>query len=205
MKEFKPQENLPNVSGGPYIVTQYQQKGTTAFKPNPNFYGPKSKSAGVAFTYYTNATSMVVDMERGKLEYIDSLPYGAADAANGKPGIKVNFGAGSQVTNLGFNSNPRKSKNRELLRSAPQGGVRVRDPAPADRRRDLQRPREAVGEHPVARLEGGGVAQPGGQAPALQRREGQHNPRLARLQARRGRATGSFPPRPESSRSRRTR
>ena len=115
LKEFKPQESLPNVSGGPYIVTQYQQKGTTAFKPNPNFYGPKSKSAGVAFTYYTNATSMVVDMGRGKLEYIDSLPYGAADAANGKPGIKVNFGAGSQVTNLGFNSNPRKSRNRELL------------------------------------------------------------------------------------------
>ena len=58
---------------------------------------------------------MVADMRRGKLEYVDSLPYGAADAANGKPGIKVNFGAGSQVTNLGFNSNPKKSKNRELL------------------------------------------------------------------------------------------
>ncbi len=69
----------------------------------------------MAFTYYTNATSMVVDMRRGKLEFIDSLPYGAADAANGKPGIKVNFGAGSEVTNLGFNSNPKKSKNRELL------------------------------------------------------------------------------------------
>ena len=115
LREFRPQENLPIVAGGPYTVTQYEQKGTTAFKPNPNFYGPKPKTAGVAFTYYTNATSMVVDMERGNLEYIDSLPYGAANAAKGKPGITVTFGEGSQVTNLGFNSNPKKSKNRELL------------------------------------------------------------------------------------------
>ena len=103
------------VAGGPYTVTQFEQKGTTAFKPNPNFYGPKSKAAGVALTYYTNATSMIVDMEHGNLDFIDALPYGAADAVKGKQGIVVNFGAGSEVTNLGFNSNPKKPKNRELL------------------------------------------------------------------------------------------
>ena len=43
LKEFKPQAELPVVAGGPYTVTQFEQKGTTAFKPNPNFYGPKSK------------------------------------------------------------------------------------------------------------------------------------------------------------------
>ncbi len=115
LKEFRPQENLPVVAGGPYTVTQFEQKGTTAFKPNPYFYGPKSKSAGVAFTYFTNATSMVVELEHGNLEFIDALPYGAADAAKGKPGIKVDFGDGTEVTNLGFNSNPKKPKNRELL------------------------------------------------------------------------------------------
>ena len=100
LKEFKPQDDLPVVAGGPYTVTQFEQKGTTAFKPNQNFYGPRSKAAGVALTYYTNATSMVVDMQRGNLDFIDALPYGAADAAKGKPGIKVTFGAGSEVTNL---------------------------------------------------------------------------------------------------------
>ncbi len=115
LKEFKPQDQLPVVAGGPYTVTQFEQKGTTAFKPNPSFYGPKSKSAGVALTYYTNATSMAVDMEHGNLDFIDALPYSAADAVKGKQGITVNFGAGSEVTNLGFNSNPKKTKNRELL------------------------------------------------------------------------------------------
>ena len=115
LKEFKPQDDLPMVAGGPYTVTQFEQKGTTAFKPNPYFYGPKPQTAGVALTYYTNATSMAVDMEHGNLEFIDALPYGAADALKKKPGISVTFGAGSEVTNLGFNSNPKKSKNRELL------------------------------------------------------------------------------------------
>ncbi len=188
LREFRPQENLPNVSGGPYTVTQYQQKGTTAFKPNPNFYGPKSKSAGVAFTYYTNATSLVVDMQRGKLEFIDSLPYGAADAANRKPGTEVTFGAGSQVTNLGFNSNPKKSKNRELL--SPRLKEAFEYAIPRQQIVDVMFSGhvEAVGEHPFSGLEGGGLAQPRGQAPALQRREGEQDPRLARLRARVGRA-----------------
>ncbi len=115
LKEYRPQEHLPAVSGGPYTVTQFEQKGTTAFKPNSNFYGPKSKSAGVALTYYTNATAMTADMKRGNLDFIDALPYGAANALKGQNGTRVNFGDGTEVTNLGFNSNPKKTKNRELL------------------------------------------------------------------------------------------
>ena len=33
LKEFKPQESLPNVSGGPYVVTQYQQKPAMPLAP----------------------------------------------------------------------------------------------------------------------------------------------------------------------------
>ena len=115
LKDFKPQDDLPVVAGGPYTVTHFEQKGTTAFKPNPYFYGPKPKTAGVALTYFTNATSMAVELEHGNLEFIDALPYGAADALKRKSSVAVTFGAGSEVTNLGFNSNPKKSKNRELL------------------------------------------------------------------------------------------
>ncbi len=115
LKHYKPQDHLPVVAGGAYTVTQFEEKGTTAFKPNPYFYGPKPKSAGVAFTYFTNPTSMAVELEHGNLDFIDSLPYGAADIVKKKKGVVVDFGAGSEVTNLGFNSNPKKPKNRELL------------------------------------------------------------------------------------------
>jgi peptide/nickel transport system substrate-binding protein len=115
LKAFFPEHQLPVVAGGAYTVTQFAQKGTTIFRPNPYFYGPKSRSAAVTLTYYTNPTSMTADLERGNLDYVDALPYAAATALKGKPGIVVTTQVGDEVTNLGFNSNPRKPKNRELL------------------------------------------------------------------------------------------
>ena len=115
LKQFNPEQHMPVVSGGPYQITKFEEKGTTFFKPNPYFYGPKSHAAAVAMTYYTNATSMIADLEQGQIDYIDAAPYTAADAMKGKPGIDVSIAPGSEVTNLGINSNPAKPKNRELL------------------------------------------------------------------------------------------
>lgn len=115
LKGYHPEQSLPLVAGGAYTVSQFQEKGTTVFKPNPYFYGPKSRAAAVTLTYYTNPTSMTADMERGNLDYVDALPYAAGTALKGKKGIVVTEQTGDEVTNLGFNSNPLKPKNRELL------------------------------------------------------------------------------------------
>jgi peptide/nickel transport system substrate-binding protein len=115
LKAYFPQKELPMVSGGPYVVSQFQAKGTTVFKPNPYFYGPKPQSAAVTLTYYTNPTSMIADFEAGNLDFIDNLPYTVANTLKGRSGITLNESPGSEVTNLGFNSNPKKPKNRELL------------------------------------------------------------------------------------------
>ncbi len=85
------------------------------FKPNPYFYGPKSNSAAVSLTYYTNPTSMIADFQSGQLDFMDQVPYTVASTLKGKSNTDVQTEAGSEVTNLGFNSNPLKPKNRELL------------------------------------------------------------------------------------------
>jgi peptide/nickel transport system substrate-binding protein len=115
LKAYLPEQHLPLVSGGPYTITQYQEKGVTIFKPNPYFYGPKSHVAAVTLTYYTNATSMVADLEAGNLDLVDAVPYTVGGTLRSHPGITLTVQAGSEVTNLGFNSNPLKPKNRELL------------------------------------------------------------------------------------------
>jgi peptide/nickel transport system substrate-binding protein len=115
LKSYRPQDELPVVAGGAYTVTRFAQKGTTVFKPNPYFYGPKSHAAAVALTYYTNPTSMTADLEQGNLDFVDALPYAAADAVKHTHGVVVVEGSGDEVTNLGFNSNPLKPRNRELL------------------------------------------------------------------------------------------
>jgi len=115
LKTFQPEDHLPVVSGGAYEVTKYQEKGTTVFRPNPYFYGPKSQTAAVSLTYYTNPTTMIADLESGVIDFIDALPYTAANSLKGKSGITLSIAPGSEVTNLGINSNPKKPKNRELL------------------------------------------------------------------------------------------
>jgi peptide/nickel transport system substrate-binding protein len=115
LKAFRPEDHLPMVAGGPYTITRYQEKGTIVFTPNPGFYGPKSHAAAVTLTYYTNPTSMVADIDAGNLDYVDAVPYSAAGAIKGRGSITLNVQPGEEVTNLGFNSNPKKPKNRELL------------------------------------------------------------------------------------------
>lgn len=118
LKTFFPEQHLPMVSGGPYTITQFQEKGTTVFRPNKYFYGPKSHTAAVALTYYTNPTSALADLEAGKLNFVDDVPYQDASRLEGVKSITVTIQPGEEVTNLGFNSNPLKPKNRELLNPA---------------------------------------------------------------------------------------
>lgn len=115
LKTYRPEQKLPMVSSGAYTLKQYEKKGTTAFIPDPNFWGPKSHADAVALTYYTNSDSMIADLRRGTLDWIDQLPFNAVGAVSKNKGIKVNKWPGSEITNITWNSNPRKLKNRELL------------------------------------------------------------------------------------------
>jgi peptide/nickel transport system substrate-binding protein len=115
LKTYRPQDKLPMVTGGAYTLKQYEKKGTTVFIPDPNFYGPKSHADAVALTFYTNSDSMIADMRRGNLDWIDQIPFNAVNAVKKSSGVKVNEWPGSEITNITWNSNPRKPKNRELL------------------------------------------------------------------------------------------
>ena len=115
LKTYRPQDHLPMVTGGAYTLKQYEKKGTTVFIADPNFYGPKSNADAVALTYYTNSDSMIADMRRGNLDWIDQVPFNAVNAVKKSSGVKVNQWPGGEITNITWNSNPRKLKNRELL------------------------------------------------------------------------------------------
>jgi peptide/nickel transport system substrate-binding protein len=115
LKTYRPQDQLPMVTGGAYTVKQYEKKGTTVFIPDANFYGPKSNADAVALTYYTNSDAMIADLRQGNLDWIDQVPFNAVNAVKKSKGVKVNEWPGAEITNITWNSNPRKLKNRELL------------------------------------------------------------------------------------------
>jgi peptide/nickel transport system substrate-binding protein len=115
LKSYLPEQHLPTVAGGPYFISAYAPKGTTVFKPNPYFYGPKSHAQAVAMTYYTNSTTMIADLQSNNLDFVDQVPFNAVSTIKNDSRYSVYTDPSSEVTNITFNSNPLKKKNRELL------------------------------------------------------------------------------------------
>jgi peptide/nickel transport system substrate-binding protein len=115
LKTYQPQNHLPLVSGGVYRLKSYEKKGTTVYIAEPNYYGPKSNAEAVALTYYTNADAMISDLQQGQLDYVDQVPFSAVNAVKSDSNLVVETVPGAETTNITWNSNPRKPKNRELL------------------------------------------------------------------------------------------
>ena len=80
LKTFLPEDHLPVVSGGPFKVTKYEKKGQTVFKPNPGWWGTKPHVDAVAYVYYTNADSMIADLQSGQISAVDQVPFTAVNA-----------------------------------------------------------------------------------------------------------------------------
>ncbi len=112
---FHPEQHLPMVTGGAYTIKSYEKKGTTVFIPDPNYWGPPSHADAVALTYYTNADSMISDLRQGNLDWVDQVPFNAIKVVGATKGVALDKTPGSETTNVTWNSNPRKPKNRELL------------------------------------------------------------------------------------------
>jgi peptide/nickel transport system substrate-binding protein len=115
LKTYHPQQHLPLVSAGVYGLRSYEKKGTTVFTADPNYWGPKSNAEAVALTYYTNADAMISDLKQGQLDWVDQIPFSAVNAVKKDPNLVVETVPGAETTNITWNSNPRKPKNRELL------------------------------------------------------------------------------------------
>jgi peptide/nickel transport system substrate-binding protein len=115
LKSFKPQDQMPIVSGGPFIITRYEKKGTTIFERNPDWYGEEAIVEAVGLQLFTNEDAMVAALRAGEVDYIDTVPPNAIQTLEGDDNVTVLKSEGSQVNNIIFNSNPKKPDNRELL------------------------------------------------------------------------------------------
>jgi peptide/nickel transport system substrate-binding protein len=115
LKTYRPEQTMPMIVGGAYTVKSYEKKGTTVFIPNPGYYGPPSNAEAVALTYYTNADSMIADLQGGQLDWVDQVPFTAVDVLKKDSDIVLDQVPGSETTNITWNSNPAKPKDRELL------------------------------------------------------------------------------------------
>ncbi|HET6173872.1 MAG TPA: ABC transporter substrate-binding protein [Gaiellales bacterium] len=115
LKDYDPSAHMPIVGGGSFFVQKYDKKGTTILARNPGFYGGKPHVDAVGITWFANSDAMLAALKSNGLDYVDSVPQTVAGALGKSGDIQVIKGQGSEVRDFGFNSNPKKKKNRELL------------------------------------------------------------------------------------------
>ena len=115
LKTFHPEQNLPVVSAGAYTIKEYEKKGTTVFIPWEGYYEKASNAEAVTLTYFTNSDSMISELRQGNLDWVDQVPFNAVKVLEDDDSLVVNKVPGAETTNITWNSNPRKPKNRELL------------------------------------------------------------------------------------------
>ncbi len=58
---------------------------------------------------------MIADLKAGNIDWADQVPFKAVDAVKKDPNVVVTTIPGAETTNITWNSNPVKPKNRELL------------------------------------------------------------------------------------------
>ena len=121
LKNYDPGAHTPIVGGGSFYIVKYDKKGTTIMQANPGYYGPKPKLKAVGVTFFQNSDSMIAALKGGEIDGVDEVPQTVVASLKQDPKFKVTVGPGEEIRNLGFNSNPKKPKNRELLEPKVRG------------------------------------------------------------------------------------
>jgi peptide/nickel transport system substrate-binding protein len=113
LKKWKP--DVPAVGAGAFFIKAYEKKGTTILERNPGYYNPRPHVDAVGITLYENSDAMLAAFEKGDLDAVDSVPFTVADKFKKDPRFQVQQGDSTLIYDFGFNSNPAKTKHKELL------------------------------------------------------------------------------------------
>lgn len=115
LKQFNPQDELPVVGAGPFVITKFDKKGTTIFEKNPNYYGDEPNVDAVGYQHFENEDALLASFDAGEIDFLEEVPANAVAQLEQNEDVVVSKVESTQINNFIFNSNPDKPKNRELL------------------------------------------------------------------------------------------
>lgn len=115
LKAFNPQDELPVVGAGPFVITKFDKKGTTIFEKNPTYYGPEANVDAVGYQHFENEDALLTAFQGGELDFVEEVPPNAVGTLEENDELVVSTVDSTQINNFIFNSNPKKPENRELL------------------------------------------------------------------------------------------
>lgn len=114
IRGFEPGKDV--VTSCPFRVGDYRRDQFLLLRRDPNWSQRRPAFDALGIRYYGTQESLIAALEQGEIDAVDRL--GPTPAVNrlGAKGLEVLVTDGLQVAYLAFNSNPRKPRNRELLR-----------------------------------------------------------------------------------------
>jgi peptide/nickel transport system substrate-binding protein len=115
LKQYNPQDDLPVVGAGPFVITEYEKKGVTIFEKNPGFYGTEPNVDAVGYQHFENEDAMIAAFQAGEVDYLEELPPNVVASLEADERFVVLRSPSGHTKNFIFNSNPNKPNNRELL------------------------------------------------------------------------------------------
>ena len=115
LKQFNPQDDLPVVGAGPFVITKFDKKGTTIFEKNPSYYGTEPNVDAIGYQHFENEDALLAAFDAGELDFLEEVPANAVAQLEEEEDAVVSKVESTQIQNVIFNSNPDKPKNRELL------------------------------------------------------------------------------------------
>ena len=115
LKKWDPMSDGAQVGGGAFFVKTFEKKGTTIVEKNPGYYTTPPHVDAVGLTVYQNADAMLAALKGGQLDAADTMPPTLAKQWSTDPNFTLQIGDSSFTYDIPFNSNQKKTNNRELL------------------------------------------------------------------------------------------
>ena len=109
-----PSQAHPVVSGGPFVLVEYEQNQQTILQANPKFYGPKPIIEGFGLQYFTNSDAEIQALKNGDIDATENVPATSVKTLTADTSLTVYHGPGIGFKDLIINSSPKKTDNLEL-------------------------------------------------------------------------------------------
>jgi peptide/nickel transport system substrate-binding protein len=109
-----PTDGQPTVSGGPFMITQYEQNGTTIFARNPHWYGTTPHIDQMGLIYFSNEDAEITALKTNQIDAIEAVPPPSVKTLQ-DAGYHVDIGPSLTYRTFIINSSPYKTTQPELM------------------------------------------------------------------------------------------
>ncbi len=100
---IKSVENVPAITSGPFMLTDWRQGQGWTMDRNPEYWGTQPTVDRIEFRLYSNQEAMIQALRNGEIDFADGIAPSLVSSVEGIPDVKVQKVLSDWWLNLAFN------------------------------------------------------------------------------------------------------